>query len=417
MLAPDQALADLLGQPPLARLLAVLNGEGEETRIVGGAVRNTLFGRPVSEVDLATTALPEEVIRRASGAGFRSVPTGIDHGTVTVLVDGQPFEVTTLREDVETDGRRAVVRFGRSFEADALRRDFSINAMSLSADGTLYDYCGGVADLAARRVRFIGEARTRIREDYLRVLRFFRFHAEYGEGDPDAEGLSAAIAERAGLAILSFERIRAELLKLLVSRRAVEVVGVITDAGLLGLLLAGVVERGRLARVASFEAQEGEMPDAARRLAALAVWSIDDAERLKDRLRLSNEEHARLDAYARLQTVLRSEPEPIDAVGIRRLSAEHGPDRVTDVLAAIAGEPMPRLAPDVLNTLRKFRTGELPVPVFPLRGADLVAHGVPKGPRVGQLLALARRAWLDEGCPTDASVARRLLHQALGMAH
>jgi poly(A) polymerase len=155
-------------------------------------VRNALLGLPVTEVDCTTTALPDGIVSLAAEAGFKSVPTGIDHGTITVIVEGEPFEVTTLREDVETDGRHAVVRFGRDFAPDARRRDFTINALSLGLDGRLYDYTGGVADLAARRVRFIGEARARIREDYLRILRFFRFHSDYSEGEPDAEGMAAS---------------------------------------------------------------------------------------------------------------------------------------------------------------------------------------------------------------------------------
>jgi poly(A) polymerase len=217
-----QALGDLLRHPRLRLLLEALNGDGEETRLVGGAVRNALLGRPVTDRDCTTTATPHVTMQRAEAAGFKPVPTGIEHGTVTVVVDGEPFEVTTLREDVTTDGRRAVVRFGRDFAADARRRDFTINALSVSRDGRLHDYTGGVADLAARRVRFIGDARNRIREDFLRILRFFRFHAEYGEGEPDPAGLAAAVRERAGLAGLSHERIRTELLKLLAAPGAVE---------------------------------------------------------------------------------------------------------------------------------------------------------------------------------------------------
>lgn len=184
--------ASLLAHAPLARVLDVLDGDGEEARLVGGAVRNALMQRPVSDHDIATTAPPEIVMARAQAAGLKVKPTGIAHGTVTVLVGRQPFEVTTLREDIETDGRHAVVCFGRDFAQDALRRDFTINALSLSRDGTIHDYAGGLDDLARRRVRFIGDPATRIREDYLRILRFFRFSAEYGEGPLDADGLAAA---------------------------------------------------------------------------------------------------------------------------------------------------------------------------------------------------------------------------------
>src|SRR4051794_16288976 len=281
-----EALAALLRRPALARLLAALDGAGEEARVVGGAVRNALLGRPVRDIDVATTATPEVVTARAREVGFRPVPTGIEHGTVTVVVEGAPFEVTTLREDIETDGRRAVVRFGRDFDADARRRDFTINALSLGRDGRLHDPVGGLADLAARRMRFIGDPAARIREDYLRTLRFFRFHAEYGEGDLDRAGLEAAIREREGLGVLSPERIRAELLKLLTARRGVALVEALADAGLLTRLTGGVGEIGRLGRAAS-HARDGE-PDALRRLAALAVTTREDAERLRERLRLSN---------------------------------------------------------------------------------------------------------------------------------
>src|SRR5260370_18559842 len=178
----------------IARLLALLDGNGEEARVVGGAVRNALMGLPVDEIDVATTAVPQEVERRVAAAGFKAKPTGIEHGTVTVIIDGRPFEVTSLRQDVETFGRKAKVAFGRDWKTDAGRRDFTINALSVSADGDIYDYVGGLADIAAHRVRFIGDPGQRIAEDYLRILRFFRFHAWYGEGAPDAAGLHARIA-------------------------------------------------------------------------------------------------------------------------------------------------------------------------------------------------------------------------------
>jgi len=191
--------ADWLREAPLRDVLAALDGAGEEARVVGGAVRNALLGEPHGDVDIATTAPPDEVIRRIEAAGFKAVPTGVEHGTVTVVADGRPFEVTTLREDVETFGRHATVAFGRDWRRDAERRDFTMNALSLSRDGTVHDYVGGLDDIAARRVRFIGDAATRIAEDYLRILRFFRFHAAYGEGALDPQGLAACIEARAGL--------------------------------------------------------------------------------------------------------------------------------------------------------------------------------------------------------------------------
>src|SRR5215813_8539851 len=218
----------------LPQLLAVLDRDGEEARAVGGAVRNALLGVPVLEVDVATTAVPQEVVRRVTAAGFKAVPTGIEHGTVTVVVDKHPFEVTTLRKDVETYGRRAKVEFGRDWIADAERRDFTINALSATRDGSIYDYTGGLEDLDQRRVRFIGDPGKRIAEDYLRILRFFRFHAAYGTSEhPDAEGLAACIAGREGLDQLSRERVRMEMLKLVVAPHAVPTLIAMADSALL----------------------------------------------------------------------------------------------------------------------------------------------------------------------------------------
>src|SRR5437764_14225874 len=192
-----------LREGAVAQLLALLDRDGEEARVVGGAVRNALVGQPPGDIDIATTAVPAEVVHRIEAQGFKAVPTGLEHGTVTVVADEVPFEVTTLREDVATDGRKAVVRFGRDWRADAERRDFTMNALSVSPDGLIHDYVGGLPDLMARRVRFIGDAGTRIAEDYLRILRFFRFHAAYAHGEPDTDGLAASIRARAGLQRLS----------------------------------------------------------------------------------------------------------------------------------------------------------------------------------------------------------------------
>ncbi len=406
----QRALLGLLERPQLRRLLQAFNGDGEETRIVGGAVRNALLGRAVTEVDCASTALPDVIVRRANAAGFKAVPTGIDHGTITVIVDGEPFEVTTLREDVETDGRYAVVHFGRDFVLDARRRDFTINALSLGLDGRLYDYTGGVADLAVRRVRFIGDPHVRIREDYLRILRFFRFYAEYSENGPDPEGMEAAGAERRGLERLSKERIRHELLKLLVAQRAEDTIGILADHGFLTWLLDGVAELGRFGRLS---AADRDNPAPIWRLAALAVMVEEDADRLRERLRLSNDEHRQLVAYARLLNLLKTRSQPLDAMAVRRLVADHGAETLGIVLTTTAGEPLPVVRDDAPEALERFRTGAEAIPVFPLRGADLIQGGIPKGPRVGEVLALARRAWLDEGCRTDEAYAGDLLRRVL----
>jgi poly(A) polymerase len=408
-----QALASLLERPALRRLLEVFNDGAEETRIVGGAVRNALLGRPVTEVDCTTTMLPESVIERAKAAGFKAVPTGIEHGTITVIVAGEPYEITTLREDVETDGRHAVVHFGRDFVLDAKRRDFTINALSLGLDGRLYDYTDGVADLAARRVRFIGDARTRIREDYLRIMRFFRFHAEYAEDDPDPEGLAASGAERQGLAILSKERVRHELMRLLVARRAEDTIRILAAHGFLTWLLGGAAEFGRLSRVVAFDPND---PVPVWRLAALAIMVEEDADRLREHLRLSNDEHKKLTVYARLLSLLKTWALPLDAAAIRRLAADHDVAALGVVLAVVASEPFPIVHADAREALARFRSGAEPVPVFPLRGADLVGNGIPKGPKIGELLAQARQAWLAEGCRTDEAYAKHLLKRVLKQA-
>jgi poly(A) polymerase len=200
---PSLKDAEWLKRPETKRVFAALSADGVETRAVGGAVRNTLLGLPVTEIDLATTALPEQVMALARKAGLKAIPTGIEHGTVTVVVDGAPFEVTTLRRDVETYGRHATVAFTEDWEEDARRRDFTLNALYAGSDGTVFDPLGGYADLVAGRVRFIGEAEARIKEDYLRILRFFRFNAYYGKGPLDPEGLQASVRLRAGLDQLS----------------------------------------------------------------------------------------------------------------------------------------------------------------------------------------------------------------------
>lgn len=388
-----EAARALLGQPRLARLLDALDRDGEETRIVGGAIRNALLGRLVHEVDLCTTAAPKETMRRASAAGLKTVATGLKHGTVTVLVEGAPFEVTTLRHDVETDGRHAVVRFGRDFAEDARRRDFTINALTLGRDGELHDVVRGMEDLAARRVRFIGDPATRIREDYLRILRFFRFHADYAEGPIDRAALAAAIEGRDGLAILSRERIRAELLKLLMGRRTVETVATLQQAGLLGRLVSELADTGRLGR-----AQAAGL-DPIGRLAACFVRIPEDAARLRDELRLSNAEAARLESYAGALVRSVSRTEPIDSPEIRRLVVLHGPAATSEAMAVTEGEPRPALAPGARDLLARYVSGEAALPVFRLTGGDLLRDGVAPGPEIGRRLAEARAAWIAVGCP------------------
>src|SRR6202165_4601770 len=288
--------APWLRSGPAARVLELLNRNGEEARVVGGAVRNALLKIPVADIDIATTALPDEVIRRARAAGIKSVPTGIEHGTVTLVVEGQPFEVTTLREDTETFGRKASVAFGRDWVADARRRDFTINGLSVDAGGVVHDHVGGLDDVFAKRVRFIGDPNQRIAEDYLRILRFFRIHAAYGAGEPDRAGYLACIAARAGLASLSAERVRMEMLKLMVAQGAPGAITAMADGGLLLPIFGGVAYTGPFAAMISAEHLLGLKPDPVRRLGALAVAVTEDAKRVAMRLRLTKGETKALDS-------------------------------------------------------------------------------------------------------------------------
>src|SRR5258707_1479073 len=260
-----------------ARVLELLSGNGEEARVVGGAVRNALLKIPTGDIDIATTAPPDEVIRRAKAAGIKSVPTGIEHGTVTLVLDAQPFEVTTLREDTETFGRKAKVAFGRDWRRDAERRDFTINGLSVDADGVVHDHVGGLADIQLERVRFIGDPEQRITEDYLRILRFFRMHAAFGAGEPDRDGVLACIRGRPGLAGLSAERVRMEMLKLLVAEGAGMAIVAMEDGGLLLALFGGVAYRGPFIAMIAAERLLGIKADPIRRLCALGVGLTEDA--------------------------------------------------------------------------------------------------------------------------------------------
>jgi poly(A) polymerase len=397
--SPHRLDATWLTEGPVAELLAVLNRNGEEARIIGGAVRNTLLGQLPGDFDIATTAIPEEVSRRVDAAGFKAVPTGIDHGTVTIVISGRPFEVTTLRQDVETYGRKAKVAFGRDWRADAERRDFTINALSVSPDGTLYDYVGGLSDLADRRVRFIGDPQQRVAEDYLRILRFFRFHAVYGHGPLDAAGLRACISARAGLDTLSRERVRMEFLKLLLAPDPVATIIVMAEVGLLGRVLAGVPLLASFETMLKVEAALGLAPDAVRRLAALGTLVEEDAERLWQRLRLSNIEHERLRSMA---TQWRGLSPAIGEAGARALLYWLGPDRFFDrVLMAWSRSSADAADPtwQRLATLPSRWTA----PVFPLKAADLIARGVPAGPALGAALRAARVAWITAGFPMDSA--------------
>jgi poly(A) polymerase len=408
MRAPHLGSAAWLKDREVAGLLALLDRDGEEARVVGGAVRNALLQIPVSEIDVATTALPAEVVRRVEAAGGRAIPTGIEHGTITVVIDDRAFEVTTLREDVETFGRKARVVFGRNWRADAERRDFTINALSAAADGTVHDYVGGVDDIAARRVRFIGEPQRRIEEDYLRILRFFRFHAHFSEGAPDGAGLQACIRARAGLETLSRERVRTEMLKLLVAPRATPTLTVMTESGLLGMVLGGVAFLASFENMDKVEAALGAKPDAVRRLGALGVWVAEDAERLTQRLRLANAESERL---LTLEAWWRVAPQPGERAAhalLYQLGPQSFADRVFLAWARADAGVADRAWRELASLPQRWTA-----PAFPLKAADFSRRGVPAGPALGVALRAAEKAWIGADFPADHSTIEAIADGAV----
>lgn len=400
----DMSDAEWLQRPAVRAVFSALTPEGEATRAVGGAVRDALMGRSVAEVDFATTATPDKVALLAESAGIRVVPTGADHGTMTLVVDGQGFEVTTLREDVETDGRHAVVRFGRDWEADARRRDFTVNALSVDADGTVHDPLGGYDDILAGRVRFIGDAATRIAEDRLRILRFFRFYGEIGRGDIDAAGLSAAIRARDGLRDLSAERIGQEMRRLIVAPGAAPTVALMQDCGILPIVLGGIGYLATFDRIVAFENLVGAKPDLARRLAALGCKVEEDALRISDRLRLANAERDRMLAALAVAGMLGSHPTERCAREVLYRRREAYRDGVALAFAWSSAPADDRHWRDVDRLPERWS-----VPDFPLRGADIVGPTGVRGPAVGALLRAVEAWWIEQDfAPNEAALRARL---------
>lgn len=364
-------------------------------RLVGGVVRDLLADRPVADLDLATPEPPEIVLQRLRGQGIKVLPTGIAHGTVTAMLGGQPFEITTLRRDVETDGRHAVVAWTDDWREDAARRDFTINAMSLGRDGILHDYFGGAADLAGRQVRFVGQARARIEEDALRILRFFRFQARYGGGEPDPEAVRAIGQTVQMLGRLSAERIWSELRRLLQDPDPVASMRLMHRLEVLAAILPEGGDVERLAALVRLHAPA----DPVLRLAAVARGPARIVARA---LKLSNLDAERL---AALRTGPRPEPS-LDDDGLRRLLADDAPDLLADRGWLAEIEPGAD-APGAWNVLRS-RLLAMPRPVFPLGGRDAVASGLPAGPAVGEALRRVRAWWWEAGCRAshDACLSR-----------
>jgi poly(A) polymerase len=383
---------DFLADPALVSVMAVL----PDARVVGGAVRDTLAGHLVTEIDLATPREPEQVVHALQAAGIRAVPTGLEHGTVTAVVDGRGFEITTLRRDVETDGRHATVAFTDDWRADAARRDFSINALSMMRDGAVFDYFDGVADLRAGRVRFVGDPATRIAEDYLRILRFFRFFSRYATGAADHAALSAIRAGVPGLGGLSAERVWSELSRILSAPAPCTAIGLMAELGVLAAVLPEGADPARLEKLIA----AGAPPDPLLRLAALLTGG---ALALAARLRLSVAERDRL-AGMRAGPVARPD---MDDNALRRLLAEEDAAVLIDRIWLVGGA-----SPEW--TALRARLAALPRPVFPLEGRDVLALGEPEGPRVGALLREVRHWWLEGGCVATGAACRAELVRRLG---
>ena len=379
----------------MKRLLAALGGSEGLTRYVGGSIRDDLLGLPVSDIDLATRIPPDEVMRRLEKARIKAVPTGIDHGTITAVSDGHPFEITTLRRDVSTDGRRATVAFTDDWQEDAARRDFTINALSADPEtGELFDYFGGLADLEQRHIRFIGDPLQRIAEDHLRILRFFRFHARFDAGEPDAAALQACTARANDLMGLSRERVADELLKLLAVADPSPTVAIMLSRGILKPVLPEIPDDagGGLERLVATENEAKIDPDPLRRLAALLPRDRAIAEDVAARLRLSNKARKRLACAA-------GQVEGAPAVLAYRLGVQCAVDRL--LLAGLAREAA--------------ETASWHSPRLPVSGGQLIKRGLAEGPLVATTLRRIEDAWVEAGFPQGEEF-ERIVADALASA-
>lgn len=394
-------------EPGLKRLMALLNGSGGETRVVGGAVRNSLLGLPVGDIDLATTLLPEEVTGRAAAKQIKSVPSGIEHGTVTLVLDGKGYEVTTLRRDVATDGRHAEVAFGADWQEDAERRDLTINALYVGPDGEVVDLVGGLADIETQTVRFIGDPELRIAEDYLRVLRFFRFFAHYGRGRPDAAGLKACARARSQLKTLSAERVWSEIKKLLGAPDPGRALLWMRQSGVLTEVLPETEKWGIDAIPGLIAAEQalGWAPDALLRLSAITPKDPARMVGLAERLRLSNAEAIALDRFARAP----KPQETVTDVAFDRDLYRYGKDGIIGVLKlelasargqAEGGDAKAMGRNARLSALLK-RAEAFERPVLPIKGSDVLAAGIPAGPKIGQILGTLEEGWIASNFTLD----------------
>ncbi|MEZ5832777.1 MAG: CCA tRNA nucleotidyltransferase [Dongiaceae bacterium] len=378
---------------PAARVMRALTAEGDEARFVGGCVRDALVGRKIRDIDIATPLSPQRVTSLLEKAGLKAVPTGIDHGTITAVADKTGIEVTTLRLDVETDGRRAKVAFTDDWQADAARRDLTINALSADSSGQVHDYFGGLDDLAAGHVRFVGDAKQRIVEDYLRLLRFFRFHADYAAGAFDQPAVAAARELAPNLKSLSGERLRQETLRLLTALRGPEVWGEMLGLGIVQHYLPWATSLDRLRWVAELEQRHGLAPDPIRRLAALTMTGC--GREVAERLKLSRAEGERIiDLDAARDAFDASTPQ-----AVRRQIYAWGNDGARDRLLLDWLDRIDTAAGAAALAL----IDSWARPRFPLKGADIVKFGVPEGPRIGEIIAKTERWWIERDFAPDRS--------------
>jgi poly(A) polymerase len=386
----------------MSQLLAALGAGEGETRYVGGCVRDSLLGLEVSDVDLATRLPPDEVIERLRKAGIKPVPTGIDHGTVTAVLRDHTIEVTTLRRDVATDGRRATIAYTGDWEEDAARRDFTINALSVDpASLEIFDYFGGLPDLEERRVRFIGDPLTRIAEDHLRILRFFRFHARFGAGEPDRASLDACTARANDLMALSRERIADELLKLLALPDPTPTVALMIARGIFRPVLPEITSADGLRELVRREAAAGVPPEPARRLAALLPPDPDLAASLSARLRLSNRMIKRIVAAAEREPRVKEEP----AILAYRIGKDEAVDRL------LLSDEAPEEAAVIVASLQDWNR-----PRLPIGGGDLIAMGLKPGPIVARTLQAVEREWAERGFALEESAVRELARRHVDQA-
>jgi poly(A) polymerase len=373
------------------------------SRFVGGCVRNTLLGQPVDDIDIATKLVPDEVIAAARAAGLDAIPTGAEHGTITVIANHKPYEVTTLRRDVSTDGRRATVAFTRDWDEDSQRRDFRMNAMYADADGKIFDPTGGgVEDAKAGRVQFIGDAETRIREDYLRILRFFRFFAWYGRGAPDATGLDACTRLKDGLAQLSAERVWKELKKLLAAPDPRAAWRAMEASGVRAAIAPDASDCARFEQLVDIDVDQLIAPDPLLRLAALLPDDPDSARAIARHMKAANDERVRLVGALDTATTMRADISPR---GVRRIVYLRGAqafcDRARLAWAQAPGDPAWRALIAMAMSW--------PIPRLPLTGEEIMATGAPPGPKVGEIMRAVEGWWIDNDFPDDKmSVLERM---------